>query len=136
MILTEWTIFVQLYHVNLSSYPYRYAEDHITLAYRFWYFLHSSKHKNDNIDVEKADKNTLWSESMSELYRPSDSSLSAKLVPTFADRGCHVISVTDPYDPYSRLSRPEPLLFLSSSSSIVLMRLSGPHSRPTTQEIW
>jgi hypothetical protein len=40
---------------------------------------------------------------MSELYRPSDSRLSAKLVPTFADRGCHMVSVTDPY---SRLSRP------------------------------
>jgi CBS-domain-containing membrane protein len=30
-------------------------------------------------------------------YLPSDSRLSAKLVPTFADRGCHVVSVTDPY---------------------------------------
>jgi hypothetical protein len=38
--------------------------------------------------------------------------------------------------PYS-VSRPEPLLFLPSSSSIVLTRLSGPHSRPTTcQKIW
>jgi hypothetical protein len=25
------------------------------------------------------------------------SRLSAKLVPTFADRGCHMVSVTDPY---------------------------------------
>jgi glycine/D-amino acid oxidase-like deaminating enzyme len=40
---------------------------------------------------------TPWSESASELYRPSDSRLSAKLLPTFACRGCHVISVTDPY---------------------------------------
>jgi hypothetical protein len=39
--------------------------------------------------------------------------------------------------PYSRISRPEPVLFLSSSSSIVLTRLSGPPSRPTTsQKIW
>jgi hypothetical protein len=38
---------------------------------------------------------------------------------------------------YSRFSRPEPLLFLSSSSSVVLTRLSGPRSRPTTsQKIW
>jgi hypothetical protein len=29
----------------------------------------------------------------------------------FADRGCHVVSVTDPYGPYSRFSRQEPLLF-------------------------
>jgi hypothetical protein len=40
---------------------------------------------------------TPWPESASELYRSSDSRLSAKLVPTFADRGCHVVSVTDPY---------------------------------------
>jgi hypothetical protein len=36
-------------------------------------------------------------ESASELYRPSDSRLSAKLVPTFADRRCYVVSETDPY---------------------------------------
>jgi hypothetical protein len=34
-------------------------------------------------------------------------------------------------------STPEPLLFHSSSSSIVLTRLSGPRSRPpTSQKIW
>jgi hypothetical protein len=39
--------------------------------------------------------------------------------------------------PYSRFSRPEQLLVLSSSSSIVLTRLTGPRSRPTTsQKIW
>jgi hypothetical protein len=39
--------------------------------------------------------------------------------------------------PYSRFSRPEPLLFLPSSSSLVLTRLSGPCSRPTTsKKIW
>jgi hypothetical protein len=42
-------------------------------------------------------KNTPWPESASELYRPSDRSFSAKLVPTFVDRGCHVDDVTDPY---------------------------------------
>jgi hypothetical protein len=40
---------------------------------------------------------TPWSESASELYRPSDRRLPAKLVPTLADRGCHVVSMTDPY---------------------------------------
>jgi hypothetical protein len=40
---------------------------------------------------------TPWPESASELYQPSDRRLSAKLVPTFADRRCHVVSVTDPY---------------------------------------
>jgi hypothetical protein len=40
---------------------------------------------------------TPWPYSASELYRASDRRLSAKLVPAFADRGCHVVSVTDPY---------------------------------------
>jgi hypothetical protein len=54
----------------------------------------------------------------------------------FAGRGCHVVSVTDPYGHI--------LGFLDgaattipSSSSVVLTRLSGPCSRPTTsQQIW
>jgi hypothetical protein len=71
-------------------------------------------------------KKTPWSESTSELYRPSDRRLSAKWLPTFADRGCHVVSVTDPYGRILGFSRQEPLLFLPSSSSIVLTRLSGP----------
>jgi hypothetical protein len=33
----------------------------------------------------------------SKLYRPSYCRLSAKLVPTFVDRGCYVVSTTDPY---------------------------------------
>jgi hypothetical protein len=40
---------------------------------------------------------TPWPESASELYRPSDRRLSEKLEPTFADKGWHVVSVTDPY---------------------------------------
>jgi hypothetical protein len=35
-----------------------------------------------------------WPESASELYRPSDCRLLAKLVPTFADRGYSRISIT------------------------------------------
>jgi CBS-domain-containing membrane protein len=38
-----------------------------------------------------------WPESASEPYRRSDRRMSAKLVPTFADGGCYVVSVTDPY---------------------------------------
>jgi hypothetical protein len=55
-------------------------------------------------------------------------------VPIFADRGRRVVSATDPLRQYSRFSRPEPLplLFLPSSSSVVLTRLSGPRCRPTT----
>jgi hypothetical protein len=32
-----------------------------------------------------------------ERYRPSDRRMSAKLVPTFAERGCRVVSATDPH---------------------------------------
>jgi hypothetical protein len=42
------------------------------------------------------DRKTPWPESARELYRASDRRL-AKLVPIFADRGCYVVSVTDPY---------------------------------------
>jgi hypothetical protein len=42
-------------------------------------------------------KNTPWPECANELYRPSDRRLSAKLVPTFADRRCRVVSATDPH---------------------------------------
>jgi hypothetical protein len=41
-------------------------------------------------------KQTPWSESASELYRLRDRRFLAKLVPTFVERGCHVVSVTDP----------------------------------------
>jgi hypothetical protein len=40
-------------------------------------------------------KQTPWPSSASELYRPSDPHLSAKLVPTFADQGCRVVSAPD-----------------------------------------
>jgi hypothetical protein len=47
-----------------------------------------------------------------------------------------VSCVANAADPYGRNlgSGPGPLFFLSSSSSIVLTRLSGPSSRPTTSE--
>jgi hypothetical protein len=43
-------------------------------------------------------KKTPWPESASELTDRATAVLSSKLVPTFVDRGCHVVSVTDPYD--------------------------------------
>jgi hypothetical protein len=45
----------------------------------------------------KAKKKSPWSESASEIYFPSDRRLSAKLVPAFEDRRCHVVGVTDAY---------------------------------------
>jgi hypothetical protein len=52
-------------------------------------FMHPHKHIQHII--------TQWSESASELYRPSGRRLSVKWLPTFTDRECHVVSVTDPY---------------------------------------
>jgi hypothetical protein len=52
---------------------------------------------NNNIYIKLKDLGKLWPESVSKLYRLSDRRLSAKLVPTFADRGCHVVNTTDPY---------------------------------------
>jgi hypothetical protein len=47
-----------------------------------------------DVAMQQQQKKTPWPESASELYRPSDRRLSAKLVPTLADRGCCVVSAT------------------------------------------
>jgi hypothetical protein len=62
----------------------------------------------------------------------------AKLVKTFADRGCREVGATDPYGRIlGFLNRIRYFFFLSSSSSIILTRLTGPRSRPiTSQKIW
>jgi hypothetical protein len=48
-------------------------------------------------EVTNKNKETPWTESASELYRPSHRRLLSMLVPTFDDKVCHVVSVTDPY---------------------------------------
>jgi hypothetical protein len=53
-------------------------------------------HKPSNFVLYKK-KKTAWPEFASELYRTSDRRLLAKLMPTFAVRGCCVIRTTDPY---------------------------------------
>jgi hypothetical protein len=45
--------------------------------------------------------------------------MSAKLVPTFADRGCRVVSATDPQAVNLDFLDPEPLLFQLSSSLVI-----------------
>jgi hypothetical protein len=40
---------------------------------------------------------TPWSESAKETIPTERPPLVGKVMPTFADRGCHVVSVTDPY---------------------------------------
>jgi hypothetical protein len=51
-----------------------------------------------------------WPQPASELYRPSDRLLSAKLVPTFADRGMPRGQRDGSLQPHSRISRPDFLL--------------------------
>jgi hypothetical protein len=40
---------------------------------------------------------TPWPQSASELYRPSNRRLLAKLVSIFADRGCYMVGTIDPH---------------------------------------
>jgi hypothetical protein len=82
-------------------------------------------------------KQTPWPESASELYRPSDRPLVAELSAKFCGYRLPRGQLDGSLRTYSRLSRPETLLFLPSSSSIVLTKLSAPRSRPTAfQKIW
>jgi hypothetical protein len=59
---------------------------------------HRDMEQKKILNCSKRSCETPLLESVSELYQPSGRRLSAKLVPTFADRGWHVVSVTDPYD--------------------------------------
>ena len=71
------------------------------------------------------------------LYRQSGRRRSAKLVPTFADRGVSRGQRNGSPRPFISVFWTGATTFYSSSSSIDLTRLSGPRSRPiTTQKIW
>jgi hypothetical protein len=95
------------------------------------------KHRFNHVIATKQTKQTAWPESASELVPTERLPLLANLVPTFSDRGCHLVSVTDPYCRILGFLNRSRQFFLSSSSSVVLTRLSGPRSRPTTsQKIW
>jgi hypothetical protein len=69
--------------------------------------------------------------SMSKLYRPCDRLLLEKLVPAFADRGCHVVSVMNPYGHILGFldSVPDPLLLRKSDSAGNQTRASGSVAR-------
>jgi hypothetical protein len=53
--------------------------------------------KRCSLKKKKKKNKTPRLESATELYRPRDFRLLAKLVPTSADRGCHVVTVTNLY---------------------------------------
>jgi hypothetical protein len=98
---------------------------------------------------------TPWLWSASELYRPSDRRIPAKLMPNFVDRGCRVVRATYPLGRWSRFSRPRAANFsiqvapqLSSWSWVnpvpdpLLLRISGSVGNRTwnlwicSQELW
>jgi hypothetical protein len=67
------------------------------MTFREIIFYFKSHTKYTSTQTNK--KQTPWPESASELYRASDRRLSAKLLPTSADRGRRVVSATDSHDP-------------------------------------
>jgi hypothetical protein len=83
-------------HLNLSVC----AWDEIVLERSYWSIQYQIKlpiHNVRRILSVVWGGETPWPESASKLYRPSDRRLSAKLLPAFVDRVCHVVSVTDPF---------------------------------------
>jgi hypothetical protein len=74
------------------------------LCFRFTRFMRGMKYQDSGGQIPRFDtlqydiQKTPCLEYASELYRPSHRRLSAKLVPTFVDGGCHVVSMTDHYD--------------------------------------
>jgi hypothetical protein len=77
-------------------YPYFVAAVQLMCVKHFYVWLMNlTEKKNGTWHLVKKKLHGL--ESASELYRPSDRRLSAKWLPTFADTGCHVVSVTDPW---------------------------------------
>jgi hypothetical protein len=72
----------------------------LTLCFSFFYysFLQSVTRIWRMSEVVSGNtKQTPWPLSASEPYQPGDRRLLAKLVLTFADRGCRVICATDPH---------------------------------------
>jgi hypothetical protein len=128
-------VFPQPFQTNAGTLRY-------FLSKPLQYVIHKSSYRlmlqtavgaAQQIQPQPKTEQTPWPESASELYKPRHGRLSAKI----ADRGCHVVSVTDPYGRILGFLDRIRYFFLPSSSSVVLTRLSGPRSRPTaSQKIW
>jgi hypothetical protein len=73
---------------------------------------------------------TLWLQPASELYRLSDHCLSAKLVPTFAGRGCCVVSATNLHGHKLRFSTLQQLLFIQVAPQLSSRGLADPVPDP------
>jgi hypothetical protein len=68
----------------------------------------------------RANKQTPWPESTNELYQPSNFCLSAKIVSTFVDRLCHMVSFTDPYSDILRFLDRSRYFFLQVAPQLYL----------------
>jgi hypothetical protein len=78
-----------IYSVDRQNQPFPLHKKSLL----FWKAMFKFRLK---IKVKKKKKNSVaWV--CVRTYLPSDRRMSTKLMPTFADRGCHVVSVTDPY---------------------------------------
>jgi hypothetical protein len=75
----------------------RHSKDHLFLISRYFFYCNNVFFCINTTYMTNNKNETPWPEYASDLYRPSDRRLSAKLVPTFSDRGCHVVSVADSY---------------------------------------
>jgi hypothetical protein len=76
----------------MSGASYAQKKLYLQIFHSHQCFMTCSSHGGEYNNIT-----TTWLYSKSELHRPSDCHLSAKLVPTSADRKCHVVSVTNPY---------------------------------------
>jgi hypothetical protein len=77
--------------------------------------------QTQSIGKQQINKTNSGAQSASELYRPSYRRLSARLVPTLAERGCRVVSVTNPHD--RKTSRNNKLIIIHFSG-LVLCNMS------------
>jgi hypothetical protein len=87
--------------------------------------------------TEMKNYKTLWPKSASDLYRTEELNIVGELSANSCRQRVSHGQRNGSLWPYSRISRSEPLLFLTSSCSVVLTRLSGPHSRLiASQKMW
>jgi hypothetical protein len=77
--------------INIVGVPVEIRTELLNFSLECWSYAIRS------VILHRYYEKTPWPKSVSELYRPSDRRLSAKFVPTFADRWCYVVSVTVPY---------------------------------------
>jgi hypothetical protein len=99
---------IKLLHINTSQ-PITLSQSiMLTITYLANSTIHKKKKLNSVASVRER------------TIPPERSPLVGEVVPTFADREVSSGQRDGSPQPYSRFSRPEPLLFLPSSSSIIL----------------